>query len=107
MTSNPSQTQAKDLWREAVEVYKKSVSKENWNKIIITKSANDVRKEIEKLKDQRGQKWDFRLLRRLYSICENMQDYIGVVDTFVQSDPTVSALVWGSLKFVLQVSWHT
>lgn len=35
---------------------------------------------------------------------EGVTRYSAVVDTMVQSDPTVSSLVWGSVKFVLQVS---
>lgn len=41
---------------------------------------------------------------RLYTFLESVQQFSEVVSTFVSSHPTVAALVWGSVRFVLLVS---
>ena len=42
---------------------------------------------------------------RLHSMILSVQQFAGVVDTFVSSRPEVAALVWGSVKLALMVSW--
>jgi hypothetical protein len=41
---------------------------------------------------------------RLSPLLESIQQFSGVVETFVSSHPQVAALIWGSVKLVLQVS---
>ena len=36
---------------------------------------------------------------------EGLERYTGIIDTMVQSNPALSALVWGGVKFVLVVSY--
>jgi hypothetical protein len=40
---------------------------------------------------------------RLHTILERVQAFTTVVDTYIQSNPEIAALVWGSLKFTLLV----
>lgn len=40
---------------------------------------------------------------RLYSLLLAVQQFSGVVDTFVSSSPAIAALVWGSVKFTMKV----
>ena len=40
---------------------------------------------------------------RLLTVLESIQQFSSIVDTFVQSNPKVAALVWGSVKFALLV----
>ena len=40
---------------------------------------------------------------RLITFLESVQQFSGVVDTFVSSHPEVAALVWGGVKFTLLV----
>ena len=42
--------------------------------------------------------------QRTKGILESVQQYSAVVDTFVQANPAISALVWGSIKFVILVA---
>ncbi|KAI9770983.1 MAG: hypothetical protein M1840_002687 [Geoglossum simile] len=38
---------------------------------------------------------------RLFSILESVQKFSTIVDTFVSSNPSIAALVWGSMKFAI------
>ncbi|KAI9766767.1 MAG: hypothetical protein M1839_004771 [Geoglossum umbratile] len=40
---------------------------------------------------------------RLFSFLESVQQFSTIVDTFVSSNPSIAALVWGSVKFVILV----
>lgn len=41
--------------------------------------------------------------QKLLPCLESLNRFSSVIDTFIQSNPTISGLVWGSLKFLLQV----
>lgn len=41
---------------------------------------------------------------RISPLLESVQQFSGIVETFVSSNPHIAALVWGSVKLVLQVS---
>ena len=43
---------------------------------------------------------------RLYALLSSVQRFVGVVDTFVSSDPAVAALVWGAVKLTMLVGVH-
>ncbi|KAK3374690.1 hypothetical protein B0H63DRAFT_548970 [Podospora didyma] len=40
---------------------------------------------------------------RVYSFLQSVQQFSAIIDTFVQSDPIIAALVWGSVKFTMMV----
>jgi hypothetical protein len=40
---------------------------------------------------------------RLYSVLLSVQQFTGIVDTFVSSNPTIAALVWGAVKLTMLV----
>jgi hypothetical protein len=40
---------------------------------------------------------------RLFGVLESVQEFSGIADTMVSSNPDIAALVWGSLKFALLV----
>jgi hypothetical protein len=42
---------------------------------------------------------------RLFGFLESVQQFSSVVDTFVSSNPSIAALVWGSVRFALLVGW--
>ena len=72
-------------------------------KAIGSPTASDVislTDEVNK-KDSRRKSRDWA--QRTRGILESVQQYSVVVDTFVQANPAISALVWGSVKFVILV----
>lgn len=54
---------------------------------------------LQKTKKRRG---PFALT--LVKVCENLHRFSRAIDTFVQYDPTVASLVWGSVRVLLQAS---
>ena len=45
-----------------------------------------------------------RVASRLLNVLDSIQQFTGVIGTFVSSHPTVAALVWGSFRLILLVS---
>jgi hypothetical protein len=43
-------------------------------------------------------------LSKLQSVIQAVHRFAPVVDTFVQNQPHITALVWGSIRFLIQVS---
>ena len=66
--------------------------------------------DIVSLTDEVNEKDSSRKSRvwaqRTRVILESVQQYSAVVDTFAQANPAISALVWGSIKFVILVAGH-
>ena len=46
-----------------------------------------------------------RILTSVKNLSDRLQCFFDVIGIFVQSNPDISALVWGSLRLVLQVSY--
>ncbi|KAA8642313.1 uncharacterized protein ATNIH1004_011255 [Aspergillus tanneri] len=40
--------------------------------------------------------------KKLYSCLESISRFTSICDNFIQSDPTITSLIWGCLKFLLQ-----
>ena len=43
------------------------------------------------------------IMRKCNPVLEHVQSFCAVIDTFIQSNPVISGLIWGSLKFILDV----
>ncbi len=43
---------------------------------------------------------------RAYSILQSIQRFSAIVDTFISAHPDIAALVWGSVKLTLLVSYR-
>jgi hypothetical protein len=66
-------------------------------------SAQDLEIGLAKLKSlaRHHQKQNF--LSRISQFAKALQPYLNVVDIMVSSNPQYTALVWGGLRFILQV----
>ncbi|KAF8544009.1 hypothetical protein BDD12DRAFT_977932 [Trichophaea hybrida] len=66
-----------------------------------TPAAEDVislSEEIDKKNStRRSRVW----VQRTSGVLNSVQQYSAIVDTFIQANPTIAALVWGSVKFVI------
>ncbi|KAF8252017.1 hypothetical protein K440DRAFT_658299 [Wilcoxina mikolae CBS 423.85] len=52
--------------------------------------------------DQKNSERKSRIMaNRMSGVLESVQQYCVIIDTFVQSNPGIAALVWGSVKFVI------
>jgi len=56
---------------------------------------------IQELNGKRGANAD-----KVEPFLDSLQQFSSVIDTFIQSNPQIVALVWGSVKFVLLVNTH-
>ena len=78
-------------------------AKENIGAVI--KSLNALRE------DKQNKQWSYTardggrviIVERLGEILRSMEPYTKIVDTVVQCDPQVSALVWGGIQAIIQV----
>lgn len=47
------------------------------------------------------------LATRVYAMLLSVQQFSGIVDTFISSNPSISALVWGSVKLTMMVLYSS
>ena len=57
-------------------------------------TVDDVWYEIRKTQEEQGQKGKLRNLERIKPFLVCLEQYYGVLDTFVQVKPNVLALIW-------------
>ncbi|KAK1758999.1 hypothetical protein QBC47DRAFT_449676 [Echria macrotheca] len=63
----------------------------------VYRAARDIERQQEKTKTMRG-------LKRIEPLLRVLKEFNGVIDTFVQVKPDIMGLIWGPLKFLLQVA---
>lgn len=56
--------------------------------------------EVTASMDQKKSKYG---AKRILPFLESIHQFSSIVDTFIQTDPKISALVWGSAKFLIMV----
>jgi hypothetical protein len=71
-----------------------------------TPTPDDVLKEIESLEKEHEKTRVRRYTARFATVIQGFQGYFSAVDAFVSSDPLIAGLVWGGIKFVIQVFCH-
>ncbi|KAL8636479.1 MAG: hypothetical protein Q9228_006129, partial [Teloschistes exilis] len=107
LTSSPSP------FRAAVEDYLQNLPKKsNKRKILVTcitaekfPTPQDVEETIAQLEKASSGKPATRRVRKcLTPVISALNDYSAILDTLAQADPMPSAVVWGSLKAVVQCS---
>lgn len=107
LTSSPSP------FRAAVEDYLHNLPKKsNKRKILVTcitaekfPTPQDVEEAISRLEKASSGKPATRRVRKcLTPVISALNDYSAILDTLAQADPMPSAVVWGSLKAVVQCS---
>jgi hypothetical protein len=71
-------------------------------------SASEVFQIVEDVnrKFQSSSPKTVKFSQKLSPCLGSINRFSSVIDTFIQSNPTISGLVWGSLKFLLQVRSH-
>ncbi|CAD6594213.1 MAG: hypothetical protein ASARMPREDX12_008428 [Alectoria sarmentosa] len=67
-------------------------------------TIDDVYKEIDRIQEEQGRNGMLRNMKRIEPFLACLEQYSEVLDTFVQAKANVLALIWGPIKFLLQVS---
>ena len=62
--------------------------------VLVFTAELDLRRQSQKGKS---------IASRLAPVLQAVHSFTGVIDTLVSSDPTIAALVWGSVKMTIQV----
>lgn len=100
-------------FRAAIEDYLQNLPKKsNKRKILVTcitsgqvPSPQDVEETISQMEKASSGKPATRRVRKcLTPVISALNDYSAILDTLAQADPMPSAVVWGSLKAVIQCS---
>jgi hypothetical protein len=66
-------------------------------------TPDDILQEITKYDQEHQASRGRRYAARFAAVVNGFQTYFDAVDTLVSSHPEVAALIWGGLKFVVQV----
>ena len=97
---------SKDNLKTALEQFQDSLPLDQRNQFraIGTPAVSDVISLTDKVNKKDSSRKSRDWAQRTRGILESVQQYSAVVDTFVQANPAISALVWGSIKFVILVA---
>jgi hypothetical protein len=72
-----------------------------FDKILETKTIDDVYNATDKLQEEQAKTGHLRHLSKIEPYLENLTAYTSVIDVFIQSKD-VLALIWGPIKLILQ-----
>ncbi|KAI1389343.1 uncharacterized protein F4822DRAFT_197847 [Hypoxylon trugodes] len=67
-------------------------------------TVDDIWAYTAKLQVEQGHERRLRGLQKIQPYLERLQEYAGVIEVFVQVKPDILALIWGSIKILLQSS---
>ncbi|RPB18132.1 hypothetical protein L211DRAFT_196409 [Terfezia boudieri ATCC MYA-4762] len=119
--AEPPQTKsALQVWVKALELAEKKLNKNNLPPLNLTNlTSQSAEENIEAVvkalnavqEDDRGKRWRYTwrgkevvVVERLGTILRNVGQYTKVVDTAIQSNPQVSALVWAGVRVIMQIA---
>ncbi|KIX07366.1 uncharacterized protein Z518_02019 [Rhinocladiella mackenziei CBS 650.93] len=67
-------------------------------------SIDDVYDYTEKLQTEQARHGNMRHLNRIRPYLQNLEQYVGVLDTFSQAKADLLSLIWGPIKLLIQIS---
>ncbi|KAI0967464.1 hypothetical protein F4678DRAFT_475185 [Xylaria arbuscula] len=67
-------------------------------------SVDDVYNEANEIQNRQARTKTLRALNKIKPFIEGIQEYAQTVEVFVQVQPEILALIWGPIKFILQIS---
>jgi hypothetical protein len=91
-------------WQEAIDQLQKILEPDEYQELSRIQSLEDMIEATQKQTAWYQKRRLPRLMSRLQPMIEVVRSFSGAIDMFVQANPSISALVWGSLKFVFEVS---
>ena len=99
----PMNTEFEPIWAAAQERYLASLKPKEIQKIEAVTSLQLLLKRAKELQKRYSEQRIMRRLEQVNPFLTTLHSFSEVVKVFLQSDPTVSALVWGSICIVLEV----
>lgn len=104
-------TTTTDTLSDAIKSFQNSLDPDQKARLEAIKAVPDahaVAQFTHQLDQENAKRKSRCVAARISPLLESVQQFSGIVETFVTSNPQIAALVWGSVKLVLQVSrpWH-
>lgn len=75
-----------------------------FNSISNIKSIDEVYAFTDQLQNDQSKRHGLRNLSKIKPYLNRLKEYAGVIEIFVQVKPDILALIWGPIKFLLQMS---
>jgi hypothetical protein len=91
----------KDMFDNVLKEFKERVREEELQKLKTT-NIGALKKELKKIQDEQKKSKSLRNLRRIQCFVEAVQQLLQVIDLFLNTSE-IACLVWGPVKFLLQV----
>ncbi|KAF2804621.1 uncharacterized protein BDZ99DRAFT_397743 [Mytilinidion resinicola] len=92
------------IWKEALQRYEDTLPPKRIKKMLLTPDLESLLERTKLLQSRYSGRPIIRALERAQPFLNTIQSFSEVVKVFLQSDPGIFALVWGSIWFVLEVS---
>ncbi|KAF8539933.1 hypothetical protein BDD12DRAFT_792363 [Trichophaea hybrida] len=86
-----------------VRVWEKLTPKER-DKCAETNTINDIWKAIQETQEMQSKLGMLGNMNKIRPYLDGLQRYAKVIEVFVQVNPAILALIWGPIKFLLQLS---
>ena len=119
----PGQPGASMIWDKALEIAQKKLSDYNLPPLDLTNLTSQSAEEniqavINALntfqEDNQKKQWSYTwhgkeviIVKRVGEILRSMEKYSKIVDTAIQTNPQVSALVWAGILAIMRVRYHS
>ena len=95
--------QLRTIWLAAVAQYGVTLSEDELQKIENIKDRNALLSTTQERQDQYNKRGIVSILGQLRPFLETVDSFSRVVNIFLQVDPGIFALVWGSISLILEV----
>ena len=116
LQDTPSSTVSPPLWQRVYSIAKDQLSEKEREQLdLLTAGNGSIESAIGAAKDAhkaaKDRRWVYRrkqgndivVMERVGRILRGMENYAKVGDILIQSNPEITALVWGAARFILQV----
>ena len=108
--ASPASPRVDQSLQEALDEFQAALNadqKKRLEDIKTVPGADAVMKLTTELDTQNAQRRSRSVATRLSRIIESVQQFSSIVGTFVSSNPSIAALVWGSVKLTMLVRHPT
>ena len=92
--SSSSETSVDSEFDDAVRDFQSEIGDHELFDFNALHTVHDLNNEIQKTQEEQGRKRQLRNMQMMARLLDRLDQYSGVVETFVQVKPAVLALIW-------------
>lgn len=104
MSAVKANEQLESIWKAAQAKYEKTLSAKELKQIKSVSTKEALLDEAERLNRKYHSRKSARSLTRIHPVIAQIESFSAVIKTFIQADPGVTALVWGSIFFIIELA---